>query len=99
MIRLFVCSSTRGEAKRRFASAALGVAPMRRALAALAIAAELGRELAEASALDSVAARSRTVRVFERPPEATTPTVRKNEGDDDYDYGYDGDGDGDGDEF
>ena len=42
MIRLFVCSSTRGEAKRRFASAALGVAPMRRALAALAIAAELG---------------------------------------------------------
>ena len=73
MIRLFVCSSTRGEAKRRFASAALGVAPMRRALAALAIAAELGRELAEASALDSVAARSRTVRVFERPPEATTP--------------------------
>lgn len=98
MIRLLVCSSTRGEAKRRFASAALGVAPMRRALAALAIAAELGRELAEASALDSVAARSRTVRVFEQPPEATTPTVRKNEGDDDYDYdyGYDSDGDGDG---
>ena len=61
---------------------------------------ELGRELAAASAsgIDSVAARSRTVRVFEgRAPEATTPTVRKNEGDDDYDYGYDGDGDGDGD--
>ena len=81
--------ATRGEVpirlrlRRRHSAAA-----MRRAALAIAATAAISISIAAASAsgIDSVAARSRTVRVFEgRAPDATTPTVRKNEGDDDYD--------------
>ena len=81
--------ATRGEVpirlrrRRRHSAAA-----MRRAALAIAATAAISISIAAAAAsgIDSVAARSRTVRVFEgRAPDATTPTVRKNEGDDDYD--------------